>query len=267
VTAEDYVREVEFALRDLPWQQRRELVAELQAHLAEFPPDADLVERLGSPEQYAADMRAAAGLERRRGSIAFLRARRPRNLILVVLLLTAIGLSIGAVVWIDSYQPIVYGSGGQLPLDSTPSRGQAGVTVVFRKGRPFLYGTTIENRGRFAVRILGVPNLGVPTNHVFDFYNARLLMNKPRPYGGEGPLEPFRPFDLHPGETRWLVWKGVYACTDGAEPGFTTTKGSIFVRYSFLWRTATAEIRLEEPLEITFSKGGCPPVPYSPPKP
>jgi hypothetical protein len=136
------------------------------------------------------------------------------------------------------------------------------VTVDFRKGRPFLYGVTIENTGRFAVRILGVP-----TYKVTDFFKARLLMNKPNPADNERPLEPFRPFDLKPGEVRWLVWKGVYACTTGTSgpgvapkhSGYTvSTTTAVHVRYSFLWRTATAEIPLEEPLSMSFAKQGCP---------
>ena len=79
MTAEDYLRRVDVAVRDLPWRTRRELNSELRGHLAELPADTDFVERLGTPERYAADLRSAAGLERRRGPIAFLRARRPRN--------------------------------------------------------------------------------------------------------------------------------------------------------------------------------------------
>jgi hypothetical protein len=267
VTAEEYLREVEFALRDLPWSQRRDLVAELGAHLAELPPDADLRPRLGWPAQYAADLRAAAGLERQHGIRSYLRARRPRNVILVTLAVVvfslAIGLGIGALVWIESYQPLGYGDSSQLPLDSRSTLGARGVTVFFRDGRPFLYGVTIRNNGRFPVRILAVP-----TYHVTDFYKARLLMNKPNPADNERPLQPFRPFDLRPGTERWLVWKGVYSCTTGTSgpgvppkhSGYTvSTNTAIPVRYSFLWRTATAEIPLDEPLAMSFAKEGCPP--------
>ena len=128
----------------------------------------------------------------------------------------------------------MYGNATQLPLDSKPSPGQPGVTVVFRKGRPFLYGVTIRNSGRFPVRILGV------SRGAMDFFKARLLVNKPNPAENERPLERFRPFDLQPGETRWLVWKGVYACTTGAAEGhLAVTREDIPVRFSFLWRTET----------------------------
>lgn len=258
MNAESYVNRVSFELRDLPWGMRRELVAELRGHLEELPDGTDLDARLGRPEQYAADLRAAAGLERRRGAVAFLRARRLRNVILAVLALTVTGLAIGAVVWIDSYQPLAFAGGTQLPLDARPSLGQAGESVVFRKGRPFQYGVTIQNTGHFTVRVLGVPK------SVTDFYAGRLLMSEStRGYPDERPLVRFHPFDLKPGKIRWLLFKGVYACTTGMGAGgpaggAASTWVAIPVRFSFLWRTATASIPLGEPLTFRFPKG-CPP--------
>ena len=253
MTADEYVRRVNYWLTDLPWGTKKELLSELRGHLSELPEGTDLVS-LGTPEQYAADMRTAAGLERRRGLIAFLRARRPRNLILVALTVAVVGLGIGAVVWIDSYQPIALGNATQLPLDSKPSPGQAGVTVVFRKGRPFLYGITIRNSGRFTVRVLGVPR------DVGDFFAGGLWMSKDQTARqDEKPLERFQPFDMKPGSYRWLVFKGVYACTTGAGPDLGVTRVDMPIRYRFLWRTATTSIPLRDPLSIVFSKEGCPP--------
>jgi hypothetical protein len=65
---------------------------------------------------------------------------------------------------------------------------------------------------------------------------------------------------MRPGSFRWLVFKGVFACTTGmgAGPGSTgVTWESIGIRYRFLWRTAAASIPLDNPLTITFPKG-CP---------
>jgi len=251
--ADDFLRRVDAALSDLPWSVRRDLMAELKGHLEELP--ADEASRLGTPEEYAAEMRTAAGLERRRGVIAFLRARRPRNLILAVVLLTVIGLAIGAVVWIDSYQPLAWANATQEPLNSKPSSGQPGVTVLFRKGRPFQYGIVIRNTGRFAVRVLGVPR------GVADFFAGPLLMSKDAtPRMDEMPLERFHPFDMKPGSFRWLVFKGVLACTTGMSGGGgAVTREDFPIRYRFLWRTATALIPLDDPVTISFSKQGCPP--------
>lgn len=254
MTAAEYLRSVGFWLRDLPWRMRRDLLSELRGHLDELPDGTDLKERLGPPEQYAADLRSAAGLERRRGVIASLRARRPRNLILIALAFTVTGLAIGAVVWIDSYQPLASAGGTQFPLDATTAVGQAGESVVFRKGRPFQYGITIQNTGRFTVRVLGVPR------SVTDFYSGRLLMSKDQTgHLDELPLEPFHPFDMKPGSFRWLVLKGVFACTTGMGAGAGgITLIAVPVRFSFLWRTSTTFIPLGEPLELTFPRG-CPP--------
>lgn len=251
MTADEYVRRVNYWLTDLPWGTKKQLLAELRGHLSELPVETDL-DSLGTPEQYAADLRAAAGLDRRRGAIAFLRARRPRNLILTVLVLTVIGLAIGAVAWIDSYQPIAFAGGTQEPLDAKPSLGSAGVTVVFHKGHPFEYGISIQNNGRFTVRVLGIPK------SVTDFYKGRLLMSEDQTRMDELPLQRFHPFDMKPGSVRWLVFKGVYACTTGMGPGpGGLTWEAIGVRFKFLWRTATASVPLDDPLTFTFPKG-CP---------
>ncbi|MEU4470103.1 hypothetical protein [Micromonospora sp. NPDC023888] len=59
----DYVARVRAALADLPSTQRDELIEDLADHLTEVAAEAEgtLVERLGEPETYAAELRAAAG--------------------------------------------------------------------------------------------------------------------------------------------------------------------------------------------------------------
>jgi HAAS domain-containing protein len=254
VTQDAYLRSVGYWLGDLPWSTRRDLLAELRAHLDELPPDTDLRAQLGPPEAYAKDLRAAAGLERRRGPIAFLRARRPRNLILTVVLLTVIGLAIGSVIWIDSYQPLGFGGGSQFPAGATGVLGVSGESVVFRKGKPFVLGVEVVNSGRYSVRLLGVPFTGP------NPWTARLLMTRPnRRGGGAGPYERFRPFTLRPHHFVFLLLKGVYACHTGWAKGSAATYAEFPVRYGFLWRTATTSIALPEQLAFDFSREGCPP--------
>lgn len=61
----DYVDRVRAALADLPPEARDELTEDLPEHLAEVAAETDgtLVDRLGEPEAYAAELRAAAGAE------------------------------------------------------------------------------------------------------------------------------------------------------------------------------------------------------------
>ncbi|MFE9959804.1 HAAS signaling domain-containing protein [Micromonospora sp. NPDC005299] len=78
----DYVDRVRAALADLPPTVRDELTEDLPEHLAEVAAEADgtLVDRLGEPEAYAAELRSAAGAETgtgpgRRRRLAAARAR------------------------------------------------------------------------------------------------------------------------------------------------------------------------------------------------
>jgi HAAS len=252
VTQDDYLRQVGYMLNDLPWSTRRDLLAELRRHLEELPADTDLRTQLGPPKQYAADLRSAAGLERRRGPVAFLRARRPRNLILTVLLLTAIGLTIGAVVWIDSYQPLTFGNAYRLPNGSVDAPAGGSASVVFHQGRPFELGLELLNTGRFAVRVLGVPYDG--PYHVPLPYRARVRMFGPDRSGGGGPLRPFQPFDLKPGMRAYLELDGAYAHCRSWKGAWANILDDFPVRYRFLWKTATAEVPLPEKLAIVFKK-------------
>src|SRR5215470_14082596 len=61
--ADEYARRVEEALADLPQGQRKQLLADLAAHLAEITDDGrPVVDQLGPPEEYARELRAAADL-------------------------------------------------------------------------------------------------------------------------------------------------------------------------------------------------------------
>ena len=253
MTRAEYLREVGYQLNDLPWGMRRDLLAELGAHLDELPPGADLRAQLGPPEEYAADLRSAAGLERRRGPIAFLRARRPRNVILIAIALTMIGLAIGAVAWIDSYQPLAFGNSYRFPDGSVEAPAGGSSSVVFHQGRPFQLGVEIRNAGRLTVRVLGVPYPPVLP------FKARLLMYQPTLHGGDAaPLEAFHAFDLKPGWRDVILLKGVYANCDRWAGSGASGLTDFPVRYSFLWRTATAEIPLPEELAIVFrQKDNC----------
>jgi hypothetical protein len=247
--ADDYLRSVSFELGDLPWGQRQELLAEIRTHLDELPAGTDLEARLGTPKKYAADLRAAAGLERRHGARAFLLARRPRTLVLIVVALTVIGLAIGAVVWIDSYQPLAFYSGEEPPLGVVEQPG--GEMVVFRKGQPFRLGLDIKNTGGFTVRVLGV-SYG-PGRQLFT---ARLFMSAPMRHSGfPRPYRLFRPFDMKPGEVRVLELRGVYAHCRYWRGGGYHVVTDFPIQFRYLWRTATADIPLPEPLAIVFPKG------------
>jgi hypothetical protein len=272
VTSDDYLRRVGSALGDLPWQQRQELLAELRGHLADFPADTDLSERLGTPEQYAADLRTAEGRERRRGPVAWLRARRPRNVVATVAAVVLVGLIAAGVAWAQSYSPIGYAGGGILPRGAVRDENGNVETIQFRKGGQFRLGVPIANYGRFGVRVLGLGAISNSANAVVQnprlMFSYRLRVSPPSKTWDydHGPYAPFHPFDLQPGEASMIVIDGTFAktCRPFApgeatvlEPtGFLFHDGEIPIRFHFVWKTSTA---LVPPywgiLEIAFPKG------------
>jgi hypothetical protein len=68
----DYVDRVRAALADLPPEARDELTEDLAEHLTEVAAETDdtLVDRLGAPEAYAAELRTAAGADGRAGPVS-----------------------------------------------------------------------------------------------------------------------------------------------------------------------------------------------------
>ncbi|MEU4790228.1 hypothetical protein AB0F95_11025 [Micromonospora tulbaghiae] len=77
----DYVDRVRAALADLPPGVRDELTEDLPEHLAEVAAEGEgaLVDRLGTPEAYAAELRAAAGAEEGRRPARFHRLAEARE--------------------------------------------------------------------------------------------------------------------------------------------------------------------------------------------
>ena len=176
-----------------------------------------------------------------------------------------IGLTIGAVAWIQSYQPLALGGADVLPAGSKNTLTVAGYTasVGYHKGRPFRLGFEVQNTGRFTVRVLGVPySSGLPWSGGLP-WSATLMMAtetavpSPNPGGRQGPFKRFHPFDLKPGQTRFLLLKGVYAnCRVMISVG-TIPVPDFPIRYSFLWKTATARIPIPGGLTIVPPKKGC----------
>ena len=133
------------------------------------------------------------------------------------------------------------------------ARRQARRVVTFHDGQPFRLGFSIRNEGGFSVKVLGVP-LPLPRTSPFA---TRLFVSRPLNYAGNipGPLAPFRPFDLEPGQERMLVLRGTFAhCGDWAG-GSAVGLPDMPVRFSFLWRTETTWLPLHSPLIIRVPEG------------
>ena len=76
-------------------------------------------------------------------------------------------------------------------------------------------------------------------------------------FGVHGPYTRFHPFDLQPGQARLLFIEALHpSCTEA--PGSTFVVNGFSVRFSFLWRSATALIPLDQQqLAVITPKEGC----------
>lgn len=270
---EGYLGQLSAAAHDLPQGRRRELLSEIEQHIRQALAGTQcenrsemlaLLKHVGDPAEIAAaaDDNADASIERRPSVIASLR-RRPRKLILTLVALTLIVLAVGFAVWTQTgaYQPLGFAPAYVLPAGAvnTVGENEHGALVGYNKyGHPF-FGVTIENTGQFTVRVLGNGRYGAALP-VFRAWSARLLMARYTalntrvrgPFGFQGhawkrePLQPFQPVDLAPGEIVMLLWLGVWHdCQDKFGPsGTTEPPSSLPIKYSFLWKTATASIPL-----------------------
>lgn len=245
MTKKDYLYWVGRELRDLPWNVRQGLLADLDTHLDEVS-----IEQLGPPAAYAAELRESAGLERRRGPIAYLRARRPRNLVIVGVLLVVIALLASGFAWVESYQPLVHGFGEMTQGKQLTTEELA----TFHDGRRFTFGITVRNDGAFTVRVEDVPLIELPSA-AYPFSGRIMMSGVLKNAGVYPPYVPFRPFDLKPGQERLLYLDGRYDnCRDWGG-GSGTEIDSFPVTFGFLWRRETIRLPLNEPLVIQVPTG------------
>jgi hypothetical protein len=283
-----YLERLSKAAHGLPRSRRRELLGEIELHirmaLARTPcatgeEMATLLDQVGDP----ADIAAAAhdqDDERTERRFGHKRGRRPRRLMAILVALAVIGLALAAAGWTQTYQPLAFAPADVLTPASvnTYGEGDHGAWVGYRTGigggpnRPF-FGVTIQNTGPFTVRVVGMGEYG-PALPVLRGWSSRLLMAQGRfvqePLGASthpvrdtsghvvrrrawkrGPLEPFHPVNLGPGQIVMIAFEGVWHmdCHPVAV-GTTTPPRSFPVRYSFLWRTNTTQIPIPGGLTI-----------------
>ena len=277
----DYLERLSTAARDLPQARRDELLGEIEQHirqaLAQTPcTNRDeivaLLEQVGDPAEIAA---AAEDRDDPGPSVAPPRKPRRRSRIVALVALALVALAIGAAAWIQSYQPLAFGPEDVLAANSVNTFGEDGhgAWVGYSDGigganRPF-FGVAIQNTGHFTVRVLGLGNYAPPLP-LLRGWSARVLMARGRfvkesprgPVAGpgrapvrtvweRGRLRPFQPVDLEPGQMVMVVLRGVWHmdCVR-AGAGSLTPPRDFPIKYSFLWKTTTAEIPIPGGLRI-----------------
>jgi hypothetical protein len=87
--------------------------------------------------------------------------------------------------------------------------GRYPVYVTADPGSPFSFGFSVRNDGPLPIRLDGVVRDPAVHDSVVDYPTLRAVWRDGAPHGGiSGPVAPFGPIDLGPGEytVLWLVW-------------------------------------------------------------
>jgi HAAS domain-containing protein len=260
---QDYLGRLAAAAHDLPETRREELLGEIEEHIrqaaAEKPAGSRgemlaLLAQVGDPAEIAAAAHDPAD------AVAPRRRRWRTMVVALAVLAVVIALAAGAAAWAWTYQPLAFAPADVLPANAVNTYGEDdhGALVGYNEhGHPF-FGVTLENTGHFTVRVLGNAEYGAPLP-IFRTWSARLLgaryvkADKPHCSVREkvplactlklGPLKPFSPVDLAPGQSVMLLWLGVgHDCHINVSSGTTTPPRTLPLRYSFLGKTSTAQI-------------------------
>lgn len=246
--AERYASAVARELRGIAREKRRALVDGLREHLREYPEREDFAARLGSPAEYAAELRRSAGLPaaRPRGWIRrlplWLRIALP---VLVVLAVAAVVIVTSA----DVQSPLHYAGGSWVPGTTAPPEfgDKTAVALHYQHGQEYQFAFQMENDGHFPVTVDRV-----------DF--ARLLFSPLQveevrlgPRGEQGMsdgVEQFHAFHLDPGEFRNVFFYGVFAFCEHAERGGSTEIEGPVVHFHVLGLGETQEVPMIQPISI-----------------
>jgi hypothetical protein len=261
---QDYLERLSAAAHDLPESRRDELLGEIEEHIRQAAAEKRatnrdemlaLLAQVGDPAEIAAAAHDPAD-----ASVAPRRRRSRKLVIALAVLAVVIALAAGGAAWAWTYQPLAFAPADVLPANSVNTYGEDdhGALVGYnRHGHPF-FGVTLKNTGHFTVRVLGNAEDGAPLP-LFRSWSSRLLgaryvkADKPHCSVRErvplactlklGPLKPFTPVNLAPGQTVMLLWLGVWHdCRLSVVRGTTTPPRTLPVRYSFLGKTSTAQI-------------------------
>jgi hypothetical protein len=157
------------------------------------------------------------------------------------------------------YQPLEEGPYGlsvqgapyeRLDLSLGPDGPESFETITYRDGATVAYGFAVRNGGPWGVRITGVdlgPGPGMYVQLITP-YQARLEPHN-GPHAGrlggttDSETIPFQPFDLGPGEDRWVLIRARLGNCEGWSTGSTVRISDQGFQYSVLGIDHHASVR------------------------
>jgi hypothetical protein len=243
-----YVDAIGAHLRDVPWAQREALLDDVATHLADAqldPEDLALwTERFGSPQAYAASLRADLGLRTdevglHKGGVFWLRHARLRVKLLAAAGAIAACTFVAAVVWVLRAQPLTFESAvTQFDAESIDAGGESEFRWRWSRGGQFAAGTWLHNDAAVAIRVTA---LDAPRG-TWDHERVTLAAGRDLVLGRD---RPFAPFTLAPGTSRLVWFRGSFTrCPEPYAPGSGVGISDIDATFEILGITRRATLAL-----------------------
>jgi len=213
-----YYATVGRAVADVPWRRRGPALADLAERLRALDADASPTTELGPPEEYAAAVRADAGLGEQPGGFgARLAATRPRTKVLAAAGAVVVVVLFVALIGVLRYQPLRTDGSAQA-LDPAividDAGGVKGLTLRFEPGGEILVRYSITNGGLVDVHVDGVE-----IEKRFPVRVKELRIVREGGSGDFGAATPVGEFDVRPDEE--IVLYAVLEMTDPLAPPCT----------------------------------------------
>lgn len=254
-----YIAEISRRLRDVPFVQRRPLVEQATDHLAERPPadsPAELSDALGSPDDYAAILRSAAGLPSRFSRWERIRGQRSGSLIAEMTVVIALVLgSIGTWTWFTAVPTIVNPCFGTYAseVETLEAAGVSERVVTYHaQERLGILVCPLSRDSGVTIERIRIPQPRVALAEPVG-YEVPVVESGGKFMGRAGPLQPF---DAHAGGShsgQIRIWLEFDNC--GTEGFHSTRFDRLRVGYKYRWRHRTVDLDLLDVTTITDD--GC----------
>jgi hypothetical protein len=254
---QQYLRLVARRLAGLGRRQRRELLADLAAHLAENPQPtlAAYQAEYGDLRAYAVELRRSAGLKPEPPV-------RPVALVVAILAIVVAASGIGLYEWGHHFQPLLVGSGcfRSDPLGTDTRVGALTErTVIYDDGAPIRVVWTLSN---LSGRPVTATRLVFPDEGGWLIKHEVVGVGMPRNRGSCDQAEetpPFKQFVLHPHESRNIVVSGIFGGCETQQPGDSVGLETVQTTISVFAVTHTFQLKVQPYLTIAVPTGyQCP---------
>jgi hypothetical protein len=231
-----YLATVRSELADIPWLQREELLAIVGERLGELALDESPWRALGSPIEFARQLRDGAGLPpRSHNPFVRLRASRVRTKVLIALAVLVVGVLIGALVEWPHYQPLRaeanFSATNAERVEDDLARGID--YYEYARGKYVVSGITLDNRGFAPVTVDGVVIAGSPYGPLV--LRELRATSDPRLIGSVAKAPIVKHVTIQPGKTTFLfVVMKMQLKRISFEPGDTVSIGQPKLRIRVL---------------------------------